>query len=335
MGRARERGSAGRMGLVHLSILWLVSWQFQELMVGVAAQALQTGYYDVTCPSAKLFIKNTVEQAFLLDNSIAAAIIRLLFHDCFAGGCDASILLDGPNSEKQAIPNLTVRGYEVIDNAKVQIESLCPGIVSCSDTLVLAAAYSAELLGGPAYNPALGRLDSLTPGIVNLPAPSDGVAATTAMFIANGLDQTDMVILLGAHSVGQSQCQFFSNRLYNFNNSGGPDPSLNSTYLATLQNLCPNNGTGTTAVPLDVQSEFILDSKYYSTILEGKGVLTIDADMAANPGTRNVVSNLAGISTDLNITFPTVFVSSMDKLSRLGLRGLLDGEVRKICSTVN
>ncbi|KAL3679795.1 hypothetical protein R1sor_022751 [Riccia sorocarpa] len=323
------------MGLVHLSVLWLLSWQFQGMMIGVAGQALQSGFYDVTCPSAKMLVKNTVEQAFLLDNSIAAALIRLVFHDCFAGGCDASILLDGPNSEKQAVPNLTVRGYEVIDNAKVQIEPLCPGIVSCSDTLVLAAAIAVELLGGPVYDPALGRLDSLAPGNVNLPGPSDGVATSTAMFIANGLDQTDMIVLLGAHSVGQVQCQFFSNRLYNFNNSGGPDPSLNATYLATLQNQCPNNGTGTNAVPLDVQSEFVLDNKYYSTIMDGQGVLTIDAEMSTDPGTRNVVSNLAGRSTDLNISFASAFVSSMDKLSRIGLRTLLDGQVRRVCSAVN
>jgi peroxidase len=33
-------------------------------------------------------------------------------------GCDALILLDGSSSEKTAPPNLSVRGYDVIDAVK-------------------------------------------------------------------------------------------------------------------------------------------------------------------------------------------------------------------------
>lgn len=57
-------------------------------------------------------------------------------------GCEASILLDtvGTNkSEKDAIPNLTLAGFEAIDDIKAQVETACPGIVSCADILALAA----------------------------------------------------------------------------------------------------------------------------------------------------------------------------------------------------
>lgn len=58
-------------------------------------------------------------------------------------GCDGSILLDAsannPNPEKNASPNLTVRGYEVIDAAKAELERLCPATVSCADIVALAA----------------------------------------------------------------------------------------------------------------------------------------------------------------------------------------------------
>ncbi|BBN17366.1 peroxidase [Marchantia polymorpha subsp. ruderalis] len=331
----RGRGSSTNMGLAQLSVLWLLSWQFQGLMIGVTSQVLSTTFYDFTCPVAEQLVQNTVQQAFLLDNTITAAIIRLLFHDCFVNGCDASIMLAGLNSEQVAVPNLTVRGYDVINNAKVQIEAVCPGIVSCSDIIVLAARDSVGLLGGPTYDVALGRLDGLGPGNVVLPTPSDTVATSIGQFLFNGLTVADMVVLLGAHSVGQSQCQFFNNRLYNFNNSGFPDPSLNATFLATLQGLCPQNGSGNANVPLDDQTEFVLDTDYYRTILDGRGLLTIDQDLVADAGTRNVVDNLAGRASDLNLTFSSAFVAAMDKMSRIGLKTLIDGQVRRVCSAVN
>ena len=62
-------------------------------------------------------------------------------------GCDGSILLDGPGSEKLAAPNLnSVRGYEVIDAIKADLEKACPGVVSCADVVAYAAKYGVLLV---------------------------------------------------------------------------------------------------------------------------------------------------------------------------------------------
>ena len=55
-------------------------------------------------------------------------------------GCDGSILIDnGPQSEKLAFGHQGVRGFEVIERAKAQLEASCPGVVSCADIVALAA----------------------------------------------------------------------------------------------------------------------------------------------------------------------------------------------------
>ena len=61
-------------------------------------------------------------------------------------GCDASLLLDGPNTEKTAPQNSGIFGYDFIDDIKSDLEAACPGVVSCADIIIAATRDAIALV---------------------------------------------------------------------------------------------------------------------------------------------------------------------------------------------
>ncbi|KAK2641405.1 hypothetical protein Ddye_023168 [Dipteronia dyeriana] len=128
------------------------------------AQLSPTFYAD-TCTSVSCIVRGVIEKTQRNDPGVGAKLIRLHLHDCFVDGCDGSNLLndskaDGIENEKRALPNLSARGFEVVDEIKTALENVCPGIVSCADILAIAAQISVSLDGGPSWEVELGRRDS-------------------------------------------------------------------------------------------------------------------------------------------------------------------------------
>ena len=112
----------------------------------VQSQSTRVGFYSSSCPRAESIVTQTVQKHFNSNPTIAPGLLRMHFHDCFVQGCDASVLLDGANTEKIAGLNRGLKGWEVIDDAKTQLEAACPGVVSCADILALAARDSVVLV---------------------------------------------------------------------------------------------------------------------------------------------------------------------------------------------
>ncbi|CAB4298051.1 unnamed protein product [Prunus armeniaca] len=171
---------------------------------GQVTTPVRVGFYSRTCPRAELIVKQTVEDHFNSNPSVAPGLLRMHFHDCFVQGCDASILLDGANTEKTAAPNRGLRGWEVIDDAKTKLEAACPGVVSCADILALAARDSVVLTKGFSWNVPTGRRDgrvSSASETSNLPGFRDSVDVQKAKFQALGLNTQDLVTLVGKQAL--------------------------------------------------------------------------------------------------------------------------------------
>ncbi|KAJ4724114.1 Peroxidase [Melia azedarach] len=214
---------------------------------------LSPNFYDNTCPGVSNIILNVLLDAFQTDPCISASLMRLHFHDCFVQGCDASLLLDNSAtiaSEKESLANNnSARGFDVVDRLKAAVERACPGVVSCTDILTIASQQSVFLSGGLYWTNLLGRRDSRTANRSladqNLPSPFAPLTDLKQKFINVGLNGgVDLVALSGAHTFGRAQCRTFSRRLFDFDNTGRPDPTLNTTLLTALQQLCPQGGNG-------------------------------------------------------------------------------------------
>ncbi|XP_057735169.1 peroxidase A2-like [Arachis stenosperma] len=303
---------------------------------------LSSTFYSKTCPKVSSIVRNVIKQARKSDPRITASLTRLHFHDCFVNGCDASLLLDvGGNitqSEKTAGPNNnSARGFNVIDNIKAALNSSCPGVVSCADILALAAEASVSLEKGPSWKVLLGRRDGLTANKTGantlLPTPFETLAQITAKFSAVNLNITDLVALSGAHTFGRAQCQFFSQRLYNFSGTGNPDPTLNATYLTTLQQSCPQNGNGSTLNNLDPSSPNTFDKNYFTNLLNNRGLLQTDQELFSTNGS-STISIVRNFANNKNAFFQA-FAQAMIKMGNISPLTGTQGEIRADCKKVN
>ncbi|XP_068320519.1 peroxidase 25 [Pyrus communis] len=309
------------------------------VMVLPAKGQLKAGFYSSSCPKAEAMVRSTVESYYNKDPTFAAGLLRLHFHDCFVEGCDGSVLIKGASSERNALPNLGLKGFEVIDDAKAQVEALCPGVVSCADILALAARDSVDLSDGPSWSVPTGRRDgrvSLSSQASNLPSPLDSIAVQRQKFAAKGLDDHDLVTLVGGHTIGETHCQFIRYRLYNFTATGNSDPTINQAFLEQLQALCPMNGDGTKPVALDRGSQTKFDVSFFKNVKDGNAVLESDQRLWGDDATRKIMQNYVGnIRGLLGFRFDFEFPKAMIKMGSIEVKIGTQGEIRKVCSKFN
>ncbi|XP_010457607.1 PREDICTED: peroxidase 2-like [Camelina sativa] len=303
--------------------------------VAIPWYSLNLNYYRSRCPDTERIVRRVTQQYVSRKPSLAAALLRMYFHDCFVRGCDGSILLKSPNNdaERNAVPNLSLRGYEVVDAAKAALERRCPGVVSCADVLALVARDAVLVIRGPWWPVPLGRRDGRISRIseVNLPSPFANITTLKQNFADKGLNAKDLVVLSGAHTIGISTCALVNARIYNFTGRGDFDPAMNPGYVRALKKRCKPTDFRS-IVDMDPGSVKRFDSHYYNVVAQRKGLFTSDSTLLDDFDTRHYVQIQALTN---GISFNRDFSDSMFKLGFVEILTGRNGEIRRKCAFVN
>ncbi|KAG5607176.1 hypothetical protein H5410_028668 [Solanum commersonii] len=287
------------------------------VLIGMSSAQLTSNFYNSSCPNILSIIKTAVNSAIAKESRMGASLLRLHFHDCFVNG------------EKTANPNSgSLRGFNVIDTIKTQVESSCAGIVSCADILAVAAKDSVVKLGGPSWTVLLGRRDSTTASLStansDIPAPTLNLSALISSFSNKGFNAREMVALSGSHTIGQARCTTFRDRLYN-------ETDINASFVTSVKSNCPQSGSDNNISPLDTTSPNTFDNIYYKNLRIQKGLLHSDQQLFSGGSTDSIVNTYSSNSA----TFFADFAKAMVKMGNLSPLTGTNGQIRKNCRKTN
>lgn len=298
---------------------------------------LSTDFYKASCPQIYQVIEEKVESIVKRDPGQAAGILRIMFHDCFVQGCDASILLEKPVTEQTATPNnasIRASSLRALDEIKESVEEVCPDVVSCADTIALSTAIAVHLVGGPMIPFATGRRDSLSAAsnqtvVNNIPPPTLNITALKQNFQNHGLDIKDLVSLSGGHTIGQAHCRFVDPQL-----SPTVSTDLNPSFAANLSRIClPANNAAKQGltVHLDFITRDLFDNAYFKNVLAKTATFHTDAALLNATDTMQLVQEYA----ENQDKFFQQFTISMVKMSQMGVLTGQQGVIRKKCTVPN
>lgn len=281
-----------------LGFFFLALFVFSAVGNGESSSGLMMDFYKESCPQAEDIIREQVKLLYKRHKNTAFSWLRNIFHDCAVQSCDASLLLDSTRktlSEKETDRSFGMRNFRYLEDIKDAVERECPGVVSCSDILVLSGRDGIVAVGGPFIPLKTGRRDgrkSRTEVLEQyLPDHNESISSVLDKFAAMGIDAPGVVALLGAHSVGRTHCVKLVHRLY-----PEVDPALNPDHVPHMLKKCFDPIPDPKAVQYvrnDRGTPMKLDNNYYRNILDNKGLLMVDHELAHDPRTRPYVKKMA------------------------------------------
>jgi peroxidase len=192
------------------------------------------------------------------------------------------------------------------------------------------------LSGGVGWEVLLGRRDSRSASLSgsnnNIPPPNSTLQTLITKFKLVALDEVDLVALSGSHTIGQSRCTSFRQRLYNQSGNGQPDFTLDKSYYSRLRSGCPKSGGDNNLSPLDLVSPTKFDNYYFKNLLRGQGLLNTDEVLFAK-GQGKTMETVKAYAENEEL-FLKQFAESMVKMGNISPLTGTKGEIRVNCRTV-
>ncbi|KAG6388604.1 hypothetical protein SASPL_150036 [Salvia splendens] len=188
-----------------------------------------------------------------------------------------------------------VRGFEQIEKAKQEIETQCPGVVSCAVIVAMAARDAVALAGWPKYAVESGRRDGRVSSLElasDMPDVNDSIETLKSKFNLS-----------------------YSARLYEFNETNDSDPQFNPKFLPELRRMCPKNGDINVRIPMDQVTKDKFDDQIMRNIKKGFAVIASDARLYDDHLTKQVVDFYAAGSQ-----FALDFARAMVRMGRIGVK---------------
>lgn len=135
-----------------------------------------------------------------------------------------------------------------------------------------------------------------------------------------------LLLVTGAHTIGQARCISFRSRIYN-------DTNIDSSLATTRQSNCPStsgSGDGNLA-PLDLQTPTAFDNDYFKNLVNLKGLLHSDQQLFSNGSTDSLVKTYSASPSK----FASDFAAAMIKMGDISPLTGSQGEIRNNCRMVN
>ncbi|KAK9073763.1 hypothetical protein SSX86_006357 [Deinandra increscens subsp. villosa] len=131
---------------------------------------------------------------------------------------------------------------------------------------------------------------------------------------------------LATHTIGTTTCLFMRSRIYYFNSTGFPNPSINATFLPELSSSCPKDSGLFDRLPMDHGSGNKFDNHILKNIRSDFVFLQSDAQFMNDPVTKFLVDSYA----EDGASFEENFGKSIVRMGRIGSAS--GGNIRCVCN---
>lgn len=127
--------------------------------------------------------------------------------------------------------------------------------------------------------------------------------------------------------MGFAHCSSFQNRIHDFDTASDVDPTLDPSFAARLQMICPAENKAKDAGSTMDTTSTVFDNTYYKLLLKGQSLFSSDEALLTHPKTAGFVSQFASSQEE----FFQAFAKSIVRM------GSIEGgeEVRKNCKVIN